>query len=110
MNSITYEFQPAPTLEVNGHSFALQMSDVDIFERAAVIGARYQDIGAQSSNKQILKAIRECCGFVDEMLGEGAMKTIADGKPVRLHDALAVMNLVARAAAKSYVEKLESYD
>ncbi len=110
MEKITYEFQPAPSLEVNGQAFELQMSDADIFDRALKIGAKYARINEKTPPAQVLKAVRECAGVVDEMLGEGAMRKISGGKPVRMADALRVMTLIAEAAARGYAEKLESYE
>lgn len=110
MKKITIEFQPAPSLEVNGHTFELQMSDADIFDRAMLVQGKMRKMNAETPVKQIVKTIRECAAWIDEILGEGAMLKIANGKPVRMTDALKVMNAVAEAAAESYAEKLESYE
>ncbi len=110
MQKIIYDFRPAPSIEVNGHVFTLRMSDADIFDQALKISARYAKLSAKTPPAQVLKAVRECAAAVDEMLGEGAMAKISAGRPVRMADALNVMTLIAEAAARSYTEKLESYE
>ena len=46
--------------------------------------------------------------FIDEMLGEGALRTIADGKPVSLIMALKVMQEVAATISEEYQEDIQA--
>ncbi len=110
MEKITYEFQPTPSLEVNGHAFELQMSDADIFDRALAIKGKYRRLGKNPNPEKVMRAVRECSALVDGILGHGAMERISGGKPVRMADAVNLMLQIAGAAARSYGRKLESYE
>lgn len=110
MEKINYEFQATPTIEVNGHIFELQASEADVFERALRMRALYGTIGKKTPLAKIMNAVTACGGVVDEILGDGAMKVITGGKPIRLSEAVEVMILIAQAASKSYAKRLEDYE
>lgn len=110
MKEITYQFEPIPRLSVNGHVFELQMSDGDIFDRALQISAKYAKLDKDSDMKKIMKAVRECADIVDQVLGPGAMATIAGGRPVGVRDSLRLMNQIVTEAAGSYTDKLQAYE
>ncbi len=109
MKEINFKFQPVPAIKVNGLVFEMRMSDADIFDRAQTLAKKYKTISKATTTAKILAGAKECAALVDEILGEGAMKKLTQGQPVRLTDALKLMNLIVDAAAASYTEKVAEY-
>ena len=105
MRNVTIAFDQ-PQMCVNGHVFDLHVSDMDIYDRALEMQTKYKTLTGNDP-KKTLAAIKRVCAFVDEILGEGAMRTISDGKPVSIHKALDVMVIIAREASASYAERLK---
>lgn len=105
MKSITLSFD-VPQIEVNGHVFELQKSDADIYEDALAIQAKYRGLDADDT-ASVLAAVKETAAYVDEILGEGAMRKISGGKPVSMKSALNAMVQIAQAAAESYVTGIQ---
>lgn len=100
MKSLTIEFNQ-PQIEINGIVFDLLKSDADIFEDAMKIVEKYKALDV-TDETAVLDAIRTMVGYVDTILGPGAMKQISGGRPVGIVKAQECMIIIARAAADSY--------
>jgi len=110
MRKVDFTFRETPKIEVCGHVYELKMSDADIFDRSLMLADKYRSLSEKSTTRTIMKALKECAAIVDNILGDGAMAEIANGKPVCINDMLEVMSLITREAAASYAEKVSSYD
>ncbi len=110
MREITFIFQEAPKISINGHAFELRQSDADIFDRSLELSEKYHKLNRDSAPKTILTALKECAAVVDSILGEGATATLSEGKPVCITDMLQLMAVVTREAGASYAERLADYD
>jgi len=109
MKSLTIEFDQ-PQIEINGIVFDLLKSDAEIFEDAMRIVDQYRKIDTENKSS-VLDAIHTMVGYVDTILGEGAMKKISGGKPVSIAKAQECMIRIARAAADSYEAAIrDNYD
>lgn len=109
MRKLTFEFN-TPQIEVNGHIFDMKVSDIDILDSALNLAEEFKGLTGEDP-KAVVAAIRKCEKVIDSILGDGALKKIADGKPVRLVDAIDVMITVSREAVSAYNEKIsDEYD
>lgn len=99
MKRLTISFDQ-PQIEINGLVFDLKKSDADIFRDAMDILEQYRDL--PQDPEAIREAVQTLCGYVDTILGEGAMRKISGGRPVGVNKAQECMILIARAAAESY--------
>lgn len=104
MKSLHIEFDQ-PQIEINGHVFDLLKSDGDILADAQEIQRRCTALDRNDADA-VLAAIKEICGYVDTILGEGAMQIISGGKPVSINKSIEVMLVIAQAAAETYQDYL----
>lgn len=109
MRSLKISFDQ-PQIEVNGFVFDLLKSDADIFEDAMRIAEQYKDIDVTNKDA-VYAALKTMVGYVDTVLGDGAMKKISGGKPVSIAKAQECMIRIASAARDSYASAIsEKYD
>lgn len=105
MRKITIDIEQ-PQIEVNGIVFDLQKSDADILEDALAIARKYESLDT-ADVEAVVAAIHEVRDYVDAMLGKGALRKIAGGRPVSLVRAIEIMTEIAREAAASYSDHLK---
>ena len=105
MKKLTFDFN-TPQIEVNGHIFELNVSDMDVIETALKTAAEFESLRPDNPD-EIIAAVRKCEKYIDTMLGEGALKKISDGKPVSLVMAMTVMVTIAKEVGFAYNEKVE---
>jgi hypothetical protein len=115
MRKVSFQYQPAPTIEVqdrNGEyqAFELQASDADIFDRALELAAKYRKLKKDTKPSIVLKALKECTSIVNTILGDGSMTRLSCGKPLCISDALDLMAAITREASASYAERLGEYN
>lgn len=109
MRKLTIPFHQ-PQIEINGIVFDLLKSDGDIYMDALEINQKFSSLDT-SKEEAVLDALKEVFGYIDQILGAGAMKQISGGRPVGLHDALNAMLLIAKEAAASYSDYVaEEYE
>lgn len=109
MRSLTIDFD-VPKIEINGIVFELQKSDADVMKDAILLANKYRRTDL-STEDAVLEALGTICGYVDTILGEGAMKKISGGRPIGVNKALECMTLIAREAARSYSDTIaEDYE
>lgn len=109
MRKLTISF-PNPQIEVNGIVFDLLKSDGDIYMDALEINRKFSSMDTENE-ATVLDALKEVFGYVEQILGPGAMKKISGGRPVGLRDALNAMMCIAKEAAASYSDYIaDEYD
>ena len=107
MKEITL-YRPGPVkIKVDGHVFELKMSDVGIMEVALAMRRKYENEPLDGS-EAIVNASQDVAGTIDRILGDGAVKLLADGKPIGLAMMLRWMNTIAYGAVEAYAEELEA--
>ena len=104
MRKVSISFD-APQIEVNGIVFDLHKSDGDIFTDALKIVKRYEAMDMNDPDNAIA-AMEEISGYVDTILGEGAMKKISGGKEVGMRKAIECMIIIANAALSEYAGEI----
>lgn len=98
-----------PQLKVNGHTFDLQMSDLEIYQFANDTLIKYGDYAkSEHDTAETLAALHELVGSIDRILGDGATKIISGGRPVRMHLAVLWLAKIAEAAADSVAESVDN--
>lgn len=105
MKKIVIAEPEAKQMEINGHVFDVLRGDAEILERALAIsqsGEKYKEM----ETRELVVAITGIVNYVDEILGPGAMKKIAGGKPVGLMYAIGVLQQVCTAIQEDYAEDL----
>jgi len=95
MRKITLNLPETHSLNINGDIFEIKKSDVEILNKSAELQLKYTDL-KKDDVRSIKSAVNETIGFIDEILGEGAVCKISKGKPVNA--ALAIEWLAAICA------------
>lgn len=113
MKELNFDFE-VKQIKVNGHVFDAHKSDIDIISVCNEIlkdyeaNAKLYTPNTAEGREKITSMIFKIRDFIDEMLGEGALRTIADGKPVSLIMALKVMQEVAATISEEYQEDIQA--
>ena len=98
-------------IKINGMVFELHMSDLDIYNRAQEIHQKFQKYNERPTDsfppEEVLADCNELAGFLDSMLGEGAVARISKGKPVRMAMLFRWIDVIAEDAASHYAELIE---
>ena len=105
MRELTLEV-PKPQMRINGTVFDVRMSDLDIYLRSQELFDKW-DKAAKSgkselSPKQMLALLKEFAGFIDELLGDGAVAKISGGVPVSMAMLMDWVGKIAKDAAEHY--------
>lgn len=100
-----------PQIRINGHVFDLQLSDMEIYIRAQALLERYAHFAdSPRTTGEALAAAQELTGFLEELLGPGALRIISDGKPVSLRLTAEWLGAIAREAAGHYADAVMEED
>jgi len=109
MQELNFDFE-VKQIKINGHVFDILRSDIDILEKADKLLQKYdkelQDVTSdtEEGRKKITAAILEIRDYIDEILGQGALRKISGGKPVGLTKAINVMKDIAAGVVRTYHE------
>ena len=97
---------PKPQMEINGIVFDMQMNDLDIYLRSQELFDKWDKAvkGGKTdlSPKQVLTLLKEFAGFLDEILGDGAVAKISGGVPVSMAMLRDWVGKIAKDAAEHY--------
>ncbi len=109
MKKLTIEVEQKQ-IEINGIVFDILKSDIDILNDALGMEKAYKDLNPADIG-EITKAVLEIKDYIDTILGVGALKNIVNNKPVSLHKAIEIMQIITKAVAEEYKEKVaENYE
>lgn len=104
MKQITLRHEQ-PQISIDGMVFDLRMSDYDIVKRCQDIFTRFKDYAKTKHNvDEIISDLTSIRNTVDDILGEGAMAKLAQGKPVGIALAIEWVAAIAQAMSEEYVE------
>lgn len=111
MRKVTFNLPEYKQIEVNGAIFDILRADVDILQKAEALRDQYSSITEASDFNDIMSAVREVVGYVDEILGEGATMKITQGRPIGLVESFQLVSLICEAVVEEYKQSLhEKYD
>jgi len=89
------------SIEVNGLAFTLLKSDADIISDALSILEASENIDV-SDRKAVLRVYRDMAGYIDTILGTGALAKISGGVPVGFAKLKECMGVIVDAVYTSY--------
>ena len=97
-------------IQVNGHVFNINKSDIDILNKCAEFQGKYAGL-SKSDIAGIREAANSFISYIDEILGEGAVLKISGGKPVSISCAvtwlIAICGEITRSADEYISRKYE---
>lgn len=105
MQKLTFDFAPQQ-IEINGIVFDIRVSDAEIIQTALDTAEEFKAL-ATDDPAAVLAAVARCQSYIDAMLGEGALASIANGRPVNLVSAIKIMTEIALTVVSTYNQKIE---
>ncbi len=94
-----------PEICINGHMFALQLTDLELYSRAQALLECLTQLDKQPRTaEELLAATGDVAALLEAALGAGAMGIIGDGKPVNLPLAIEWLGALAQEAAQHYTD------
>lgn len=100
MKGVIVKFE-TPQVTVNGRTFDCLISPMELHAKCRGYMAQMMQINPGDED-QVRGIIAAGCEIVDEALGSGAMAKIANGQPVSLPGAVAVLNAIMDAVNAAY--------
>lgn len=94
-----------PKLKINGVVFSVRMNDAEIMHMASEVRERCKNI-APEDTKNVLETARYLADCIDQVLGEGAVKTISNGAPVSVRRMVEWFGLIVDNALGAHFDKL----
>ncbi len=108
MRNLTLTPAKAPTLNINGKTFEVQVNDVAIMDMAGEVKEKYSRLSkGKHPPGEVLSAAREVAECIDKILGDGAVAAISQGKPVSVALAMEWLGAISTAAIEEYAGELE---
>lgn len=100
------EYAETPKISIGGMEFEQKMSDGDVYAvgRATVAACLRLDT---MDERAVLDMLHILCAFVDDALGEGAVKKIVGDKPVTLPMALKILNTIIETCGGRYAAYIQ---
>lgn len=98
----------APEISINGHVFALKLSEVDTAQRVLDVKEFCTAILKKDniSAGDLIAIGKNIEGAINDICGENAMKTMVDGAVVRIREALDLLAIVEEEASNAYTQEL----
>lgn len=113
MQDLNFEIKKK-ILNINGEPYEVQCSDLDVLDRAAELKREYAeherefDASTDAGIKRTIVFVHRVRDLIDVMLGEGALKKIANGQPIGIEYSIYMMGRIAEAVAQAFREEAES--
>ena len=95
------------SIEVNGIVFTLLKSDADILDDALKLIDKSEKLDV-TDNRAVLENLHEMAGYIDSVLGAGALKQISGGAPVGFLKMQECMSVIVGAVYEAYQTALAS--
>lgn len=99
MRSLILEVPEDLRIEINGHIFNVNKSDIDILNKLAEFQSKYADL-KKGDFKRIREAVNDVIAYIDEILGESAFMKISGSKPVNITRVFSWLNLISREVSQ----------
>lgn len=96
-----------PQININGKVFDIMKSDLEIYALGVEIATKFDGFEvANHTPAEIVDALKEITGVIEQILGEGATRKISGGKPVSMKRAMGWIATIAENAAATYADEL----
>lgn len=106
MKKFTFELPEQKQIEINGEMFKVMHTDIQILEYAVKIKEAADKLNPNDP-KAIVEVINSAIGYIDDILGEGAMKKITKGRPLGLVQSVELMTEISSAVMSDYSDKVK---
>ena len=107
LKKLSLEVPAAEQIKINGEIFDVKMSDVDIINKCADLSTQYAGLKKEDI-EAIKSAANDIIGFIDSILGEGAVSRISRGKPVNLVTVNNWLSAICSAVSSQNDEYIEN--
>lgn len=107
MKSINFELPEQQFIEINGDKFPVMHTDIDVLEHAIKIKEAAENLDKNDA-KAIVETIRSAINYIDDILGDGAMKKISKGRPVGLMQSIELMTEINMAIMENYSDTVKN--
>lgn len=108
-----FEIKNIPCIQINGHGFTLKMNEADMLERGEMLKAMAAEINKPENmnTPNLLRVCRAVEAYINDLCGEGAMKTMVGNAVLSVMDTMRLLGVVNEEASKAFstalVEKYE---
>ena len=82
MRELNFDLPEIRKIKINGHEFDILKADIDVIRDITRLQKRFEAIKSKTSLDEITGVAEAAAGYVDELLGDGALQTISGGRPV----------------------------
>lgn len=108
MNNRVFTPKAAPKISINDHVFELKLSEIDVAQRVLDAKAYCSEmLGKQNlKSDDVISVGRHVERTINDICGDGAMRTMVDGAVVRIHEAIQLLKIVEEEASKAYIQEL----
>lgn len=94
-------------LKINGKEYVSKISDREIISMANDMIERFAELTkTQGDVKAVVRAANDALECIDKILGDGAVASISEGKPVSVRDSIRWLTAISRAANAEYSARL----
>ena len=107
MKKLNLEVPETGQIEINREIFDVKMSDVDIINKCADLSTQYAGLKKEDI-ESIKSAVNDIIGFIDSILGDGAVSKISRGKPVHLVTLNNWLSVICSAVGSQNDEYIEN--
>ena len=98
----------ADRVRISGMEFELHVSDGEVCAQAIGLARACFELDLGDS-QAILALLHKMADAIDSMLGPGAMRAIAGGRPVSMQMCLGALNEIVSRCAHGYKAHVEEY-
>lgn len=100
----TFASKNIPCIEINGHSFALRMSEADMLERSQELQSMADALTKMEkpTTQDVLRTCRAVERYINDLCGENAMNTMVDGMPMSVVDTVRLLGVVNGEASMAF--------
>ena len=104
MKVLKFDIPELQQIDINGDVFDIHKSDLDILNKSAELTAKYSGLEKMKNDEKKIALMtagaNEIKSYIDEILGDGAVATIAKGKPVSITVAVDLLLAICGEVAK----------
>jgi len=95
-----------PSIRINGQVFTLRLNDLTLYTRVRTLLEKCAGLAADATTAETALAVAdEANAILNDALGDGAVNSISEGRPVSLSLMLEWLSLLAQEAAGHYARE-----
>lgn len=110
-----FEFRDHSTkLDIAGHIFRVDVTDTEVLDKIMGFAEEAQKMEFDETEKNYIEQLEDSMQFlqnsIDDILGEGAAKTIFEDRTVSFFDLLDILDYIKTVFINARKEKFAPYD